>query len=96
MQHLLQSTRVCQQFDCRVFLLLGCGMSDPMVQEALRQWEPPSIKTAEDRATLTSLRLAVEGGPTMPPVKDEIEALHRAMNWRSYLPLAKALLRRGR
>jgi Fe-S-cluster containining protein len=87
---------VCQQFDCRVFLLLGCGTSDRMVQEALRQWESPSIKTAEDRATLTSLRLAVKGDSTMPPARNEIEALHRAMNWRSYLPVAKAALRRGR
>ena len=86
---------VCQQFDCRVFLLLGCGTSDPSIQEALRQWEAPSLKTVEDKDTLAALQLAVKD-ETKPPAKDELEALHRAMNWRSYLPLAKATLRRSR
>ena len=86
---------VCKQFDCRVFLLLGCGTSDPSIQEALRQWEAPSLKTVEDKDTLAALQLAVKD-ETKPPAKDELEALHRAMNWRSYLPLAKATLRRGR
>jgi len=85
---------VCQQFDCRVFLLLGCGAkSDPLIQEALRQWQAPSLKTAADKDTLTALQLAVQDA-AKPPIKDELEALHRAMNWRSYLPLAKAIVRR--
>jgi Fe-S-cluster containining protein len=78
----------CRSYDCRFDLLTGIVPDDPVMIEALGQWDNFAMKTREDRVTYTAIRLALtlEG---RPQTMKEVAA--RLRNLSCYIPLAEKL-----
>lgn len=78
----------CSAYDCRFHLLIGKvpDSNDPVMQEAVLQWEPPGIKTNEDVEALLAHRFAVRNGGAPADIE---EAKLKALHWREHLPAAR-------
>lgn len=84
--------RSCRTYDCRFQLFTGVRRGDdPIMDEAISQWQPLAIKTADDRHYFLAARLAmVDGG--FPSSLEE--AQEKLQNLRNYLEAAKEMYQR--
>jgi hypothetical protein len=78
----------CRTYDCRASgLLLGWSdLNDPIIQEALSEWEPLRTPLPEDRDTLLAIRMAILDGGI--PQSFE-EAYRRFRRWPRYVEMAR-------
>jgi Fe-S-cluster containining protein len=78
--------KCCRSYDCRVHILVGCGPNDPILVEALSQWQDLELKTTEDWVTKTAIMMAMADGG-MPKSLEEIAV--KSGNVKRYIPAAK-------
>ena len=78
----------CRTYDCRASgLLIGWSdLNDPIIQEALTEWEPLKTPLPEDRDTLLAIRMAVldQGVP-----QSFAEAYRKFPRWPQFLEKAR-------
>lgn len=82
--------KVCRVFDCRVYVAAGLlPGDDPILAEALNEWEPFRLPTREDKITFIALRMASRAGE---PAENLVDALQKSIRWPDYLEAAKRIL----
>jgi Fe-S-cluster containining protein len=76
----------CKKFDCRVYLAANACPDDPIMMEAVEEWEFFKLPTREDKITYLAMRLALihHGKPT-----DLMDAMRAVGNWRKFYETAK-------